>query len=204
MRHGGNMRKVRPEKYDITKTYAVKANFNMHKSFKPAFKNCTNPTDNVGVLTPRVDGDNGKIVGFTIGAFTGGYKSSVRFEDFADFLETMRDKNITVHIFDTNSEFVAWLVNVHKRKFEENIEDIADQLIKDCPELIADILGKTKKWKAPPVEYAATTKHYGCDECGWVYNDTITNESFEQLGENFVCPECGADKVQFSKLKMEK
>ena len=47
---------------------------------------------------------------------------------------------------------------------------------------------------------------YVCDVCGWVYdpamgdpdNGVVPGTPFEQVPDEWVCPECGADKSQFS------
>ena len=47
---------------------------------------------------------------------------------------------------------------------------------------------------------------YVCDVCGWVYDpqqgdpdgDIAPGTPFEALPEDWVCPECGAEKDQFS------
>ena len=47
---------------------------------------------------------------------------------------------------------------------------------------------------------------YVCDVCGWVYDpqqgdpdsDIAPGTPFESLPEDWVCPECGAEKDQFS------
>lgn len=49
---------------------------------------------------------------------------------------------------------------------------------------------------------------YICDVCGYEYDEKVGDESigaapgttFEDLGEDFVCPLCGVDKSNFSKL----
>jgi rubredoxin len=49
-------------------------------------------------------------------------------------------------------------------------------------------------------------KEYVCDVCGWVYNpeEGLPEEGidpgtpFEDLPDDFVCPECGAGKDEFS------
>jgi rubredoxin len=49
-------------------------------------------------------------------------------------------------------------------------------------------------------------KKYVCDLCGWVYdpaigdpeNDIAPGTAFEDLPEDWVCPECGAGKEDFS------
>jgi len=49
-------------------------------------------------------------------------------------------------------------------------------------------------------------KSYVCDVCGWVYNpeDGLPDEgiapgtSFESLPDDFVCPDCGVGKDEFS------
>ncbi|MBN1596555.1 rubredoxin [candidate division FCPU426 bacterium] len=49
-------------------------------------------------------------------------------------------------------------------------------------------------------------KKYVCDVCGYVYdpavgdpeNNIAANTPFEQLPEDWTCPECGAAKDQFS------
>ena len=47
---------------------------------------------------------------------------------------------------------------------------------------------------------------YICDACGWVYDpavgdpegDVPAGTAFEDIPDDWVCPECGADKSQFS------
>ena len=47
---------------------------------------------------------------------------------------------------------------------------------------------------------------YVCDVCGWVYdpavgdpeNNVPPGTAFEDLPDDWVCPECGATKDQFS------
>jgi len=49
-------------------------------------------------------------------------------------------------------------------------------------------------------------KKYVCDVCGYVYdpaagdpdNGVAAGTPFEQIPDDWVCPECGADKSQFS------
>ena len=52
-------------------------------------------------------------------------------------------------------------------------------------------------------------KKYVCDVCGWVYDPQqgVPEEGidqgtpFENLPEDFVCPECGAGKEDFSPVE---
>ena len=47
---------------------------------------------------------------------------------------------------------------------------------------------------------------YECDICGYIYDPAVgdpdkgvaAGTSFSDLPEDWVCPECGADKVDFS------
>ncbi len=47
---------------------------------------------------------------------------------------------------------------------------------------------------------------YVCDVCGWVYdpaqgdpdNGVAPGTPFEQVPDDWVCPECGAEKSEFS------
>ncbi|MCK4624178.1 MAG: rubredoxin [Phycisphaerae bacterium] len=47
---------------------------------------------------------------------------------------------------------------------------------------------------------------YVCDACGWVYdpavgdpeNDVPAGTAFEDIQDDWVCPECGVSKDQFS------
>lgn len=49
-------------------------------------------------------------------------------------------------------------------------------------------------------------KKYVCDICGWVYDPAVgvpasgiaAGTAFEDLPDDFVCPECGAGKDSFS------
>lgn len=52
-------------------------------------------------------------------------------------------------------------------------------------------------------------KKYECDICGWIYDPEIglpeegiePGTSFENLPEDFICPECGAGKEDFSPVE---
>ena len=52
-------------------------------------------------------------------------------------------------------------------------------------------------------------KKYVCDVCGWIYDPAIGDPDngvepgtpFEKLPDGWVCPECGADKDQFSPVE---
>jgi len=52
-------------------------------------------------------------------------------------------------------------------------------------------------------------KKYICDVCGWIYDPAKgvpemgikPGTPFEKLPEDFVCPECGVGKDQFSALE---
>jgi len=52
-------------------------------------------------------------------------------------------------------------------------------------------------------------KKYKCEICGWVYDPKAgwpeegikPGTPFEDLPDDFVCPECGADKDEFSPLE---
>ena len=49
---------------------------------------------------------------------------------------------------------------------------------------------------------------YECDSCGWVYDPAIGDPSggiepltaFEDIPDDWVCPECGVGKDQFSPI----
>ncbi len=52
-------------------------------------------------------------------------------------------------------------------------------------------------------------KKYECDVCGWIYDPEIglpsegiePGTAFEDLPDDFICPECGVDKENFSPLE---
>ena len=39
-----------------------------------------------------------------------------------------------------------------------------------------------------------------CELCGYIYDEDIEGVTFEDLSEDWVCPECGATKDEFVKL----
>lgn len=42
-------------------------------------------------------------------------------------------------------------------------------------------------------------KKYICDVCGYIYDPASNNNvAFEDLGDDWTCPECGVGKDQFS------
>ncbi len=51
-------------------------------------------------------------------------------------------------------------------------------------------------------------RKYVCDECGWIYDPAKgdpehgvpAGTAFENVPDDWVCPECGAGKSQFSPL----
>lgn len=50
---------------------------------------------------------------------------------------------------------------------------------------------------------------YVCGTCGWIYDEFVGNEDldieaetrFEELPEDFVCPFCFTDKVEFFEIE---
>lgn len=54
-------------------------------------------------------------------------------------------------------------------------------------------------------------KKYKCDRCGYIYdpllgdteNGIVPQTAFEDLPEDWVCPDCGAHKEEFSQLEDE-
>lgn len=52
-------------------------------------------------------------------------------------------------------------------------------------------------------------KKYECLICGYIYdpavgdpdNDIVPNTAFEDLPDDWVCPECGADKEEFEPVE---
>jgi rubredoxin len=43
----------------------------------------------------------------------------------------------------------------------------------------------------------ASMKKYVCTVCGYVYDPAETGVAFEDLPDDWVCPECGAEKDAF-------
>ena len=44
-------------------------------------------------------------------------------------------------------------------------------------------------------------KKYKCNVCGYIYDPAENNNvAFEKLPEDWVCPECGASKDEFSPI----
>ena len=39
-----------------------------------------------------------------------------------------------------------------------------------------------------------------CDICGYIYDEEVEGIPFEELPDDWTCPDCGADKEDFSKL----
>lgn len=43
---------------------------------------------------------------------------------------------------------------------------------------------------------------YVCNACGWIYDPAENdNVPFENLPEDWTCPQCGVDKNQFSPIE---
>ena len=61
---------------------------------------------------------------------------------------------------------------------------------------------------AHTVSEVMNMKKYVCDVCGWEYEEARgypdggigPNTKFEELPSDFVCPECGVGKEQFSEV----
>lgn len=41
---------------------------------------------------------------------------------------------------------------------------------------------------------------YKCTVCGYVYDEEVENVKFEDLGDDWVCPLCGAGKEMFEEV----
>lgn len=46
-------------------------------------------------------------------------------------------------------------------------------------------------------------KKYKCILCGYIYDDAIEPILFEDLGDEWICPLCGATKDQFEEITDE-
>ena len=44
-------------------------------------------------------------------------------------------------------------------------------------------------------------KKYICNLCGWIYDEEKERTKWEDLPEDWVCPECGAEKDEFSLIE---
>lgn len=44
----------------------------------------------------------------------------------------------------------------------------------------------------------SSKKVYVCDICGYVYDEEEESVSFDDLPEDWTCPDCGASKDKFS------
>lgn len=42
---------------------------------------------------------------------------------------------------------------------------------------------------------------FKCTVCGWIYDEDKEGTPFEELPDDWVCPECGAPKDAFEKMK---
>ena len=113
--------------------------------------------------------------------------------------------------YDTN--FIKAMNNgslICPRCHEETLEfhdhhDLGCEII--CTNPHCDYSKDDSTSSAPKTNSLSTKNHkpskhdkYGCNNCGWVYDDTSENKSFEELGKYFICPECGGEKVNFTKL----
>jgi rubredoxin len=44
-------------------------------------------------------------------------------------------------------------------------------------------------------------KSYVCDVCGWVYEGIEPGTPWEEVPDDFLCPECGVGKDEFSPVE---
>ena len=56
------------------------------------------------------------------------------------------------------------------------------------------------KSKLEPKETTIKTAKYKCSVCGYIYDDAVEKEKFEDLPDDWHCPICGSDKEDFENM----
>ena len=143
---------------------------------------------------------NGDYNDFRAMSISHGEQNIFTFTSFSTFLTTLNTHNIQLFVFETIAEFAVWVLTNAIVMEDASAKEVHSYMKKQMPSTLGQI---AKIQRAKHYDYKSeidNTKKYGCDECGWVYNDTIQNKSFHVLGKFFVCPECGANKAYFTKL----
>ncbi len=63
---------------------------------------------------------------------------------------------------------------------------------KECPNSV--------KYTYPDTRMARLMDKYQCNVCGYIYDESKEGVPFEELPEDWTCPECGVGKEEFSKM----
>lgn len=86
--------------------------------------------------------------------------------------------------------------------YDEAKEGIAFENLEDtwvCPECGAPKAMFEKKEEIKKDSSKELNGKYVCIMCGWVYDEAVEGIAFEDLPEDWACPECGAPKTAFEK-----
>ena len=194
------MKQINPIKYDEDKIYAFCGTITVTPEFSKQYKK--KRYSHVFVLgADRIGSNyiNGKEYNeFRVISLTLGKQLLLKFDTFDDFLKILNKNNIELFIFNCMLDFILWLMKETLKM--EKIDP--KQLFDIFKEHIPNELGAMVRFYNDSTYFSkkAESKRYGCDNCGWVYGDTNENKSFEKLGKYFVCPECGNEKGNFTKL----
>ena len=196
------MKRRSPIKYDENKLYVFIGGITVSDQFVKEYgKKSITHICMLGADRKGANYKNGeKYNDFCAISLTLGKQILLPFDSFSSFLKMLNDKNIELFIFDNSMDFTLWFMKkvLRKKKFDPQ------ELLEIFKEHFSDELGEIFRLYNDGIYFSqkVNTKDdkYGCDSCGWVYNDTDENKSFEELGKFFVCPDCGNKKVNFTKL----
>lgn len=196
------MKKVKPIFYDENKIYAFHGKHSITGKLAKKYK--ITIIDHIWIVsagrTNEADEKGKDYDKFSLNTFTPGKQVMMQhFNSFSEILKLLNEKNVDLLVFDSPFEFLLWalkylkLENFSTEKLYTTLKEQAPYKLSEIVSLYAD-----EHFNIPNDQSGVK---YGCDNCGWVYNDTKENRSFEDLGEFFVCPNCGSDKSNFSELK---
>ena len=205
------MRRRNAIKYDEDKIYAFTGTQMVQDQYKTQYKKekynhiLVLGADRVGVNQTDGKGYND----FIATSLTPGKQILLHFDSFSNLLEELNDKHIDLLIFDTVIEFILWFMKeslkLEKPDPDALLEMFKEHMTKELEQMVelhthGSYFSQGDGTDKGNNRNNGGSHEYGCDNCGWVYNDTSENKSFEELGKYFICPECGGEKVNFTKL----
>jgi len=187
------MKTINATNFNENKIYAFRAGVTPSEQYHKQYGNHSAKSvyilaaDRTGI-NDKTGGDYNEFKAVSIGK---GKQNILPFSSFGSVLEILAEKNIDLYVFDTVAEFAVWLLTDTITHSDVTTDEIRSYMENLMPNTLAKITRTNPD----------NIKRYGCDNCGWVYDDTDENLSFYDLGENFVCPDCGAKKMYFTKIK---
>jgi len=161
--------------YDEDKIYAFTATTTVQEQWQTQYPK--KEYSHIFILGGGRSGDN-LIKGtdynkFSAMSLTLGKQVLMSYDSFSEFVKELNSKNIDLFIFDSVIEFTLWVLKETSKETKLKPEGLLSILKEHFPnelEAMFKLYNDDTYFSQSVLEN--NNQRYGCDSCGWVYNDT--------------------------------